>query len=103
MCDSRAARRKPAGGSPTTGGLTPRRSPGASAEVFLRNLRPGDVHELRDLTHLVDVDAEVRARAHEAVRVGRSEAVLSDEPVHEVEGRGLDRDFERLIREDRHD
>src|SRR3954463_14962263 len=45
-------------------------------EVLGRDLGPGHVTQLAQPAHLVDVDAEVRAGAHQAVRVHRFEPVV---------------------------
>src|ERR1043165_3283903 len=43
------------------------------------------------------MDAKIRARAHQAVCIGRSKSVFGDQPVHELECRGLDSDFKRTV------
>ena len=68
--------------------------------VLLRDLRPRHVAELGDLAHLIDVDAKVGTGADQAIGVGRREAVLRDQPVHQVDGGGVDGRLERPIGED---
>src|SRR5207302_6354390 len=55
-----------------------------TTQIPPRNFRTRHVAQLGDLAHLVDVDAEVRAGADQAVGVSRREAVVGDEPVHQV-------------------
>ena len=59
-------------------------------EVLLREFRAGDVIQLAEPTHLIDVDAEVGAGADQAVGVGGGEAVVADQPLHQVDRGGLD-------------
>src|SRR2546422_148255 len=40
------------------------------------------------------MNAKVGARAHQAIRVRRTETIFRDQPVHQVERRRLDRDLE---------
>ena len=62
---------------------------------MLRNFGPGHEQKFPNLAHLIDVNAEIRAGADEAVRVRGRQTVIRDEPVHEV-GRGrLHGDFQR--------
>ncbi len=46
-----------------------------SGQVFLGDLGACDRPEVADPAHLVDVDPEVGAGAHQAIGVGRREAV----------------------------
>jgi hypothetical protein len=74
-----------------------------SSEISERNLGAGDVVQLADAAHLIDVDAEVWAGADEAVGIDRLEAVIADKPVDQVDRRGFNGDFKRPICVDRND
>ena len=43
---------------------------------------------------MIDVNPKIGTRAHQAIRIRWCETVLGNKPIHEVHGRGFDRDFE---------
>src|SRR5262249_23325208 len=52
--------------------------------VFLQYLRPRYIVQFPQFTHLIHVNAEIRARAHQAIGIRRRESIVGDEPIHQV-------------------
>src|SRR5262249_61506638 len=65
-----------------------------------KSIRSLNIIHPRELAHLVDVDPKVRENTDKTVGVGWCEAVISDEPIHQVNRSRLDGDFERAERID---
>src|SRR5262249_54434896 len=67
------------------------------SHIPFRQFRPGDEAEFGDLAHLVDVDAEIRTSADQAVGIRGREAVLLHQPLDQHHSRRLHRHLQGSI------
>ena len=59
--------------------------------------RPRHGTQISNPAHLVDIDAKIRARAHQTIRIDSGEAVLGDQPIHQVDGCRLHGQVQRFL------